>query len=101
MSASDSTALIDRRPTIASELFSGTLWLLRECIRLPVFLPLAILEPIVTFTLGSLALLGVLTALFWRLVGPPHFPFVSMLLISLGFGLLSAAYQALVRFLSR
>jgi hypothetical protein len=101
MNSSDPTVLIGRRPTITSDLFSCTLWLLRECVRFPVFLLLAILEPVVTFTLGSLALLGVLTALLWRLVGPPHFPFVSMLLISLGLGLLSAAYQALVRFLSR
>jgi hypothetical protein len=35
-----------------------------------------ILEPVVTFVLGSLALLGVLMSLFWWSIGAPHFPFV-------------------------
>jgi hypothetical protein len=48
------------------------------------FLLLSVLEPVVGFVFGSLALLGVLTALFWRLVGPAHFPFLLVLGISLG-----------------
>lgn len=77
-----------------------TLWLLTRCIRLPLFLLLVILEPVITFVLGSLALLGVLMALFWKLVGPPSFPFLLMLCIALGCGLLLAGYQALLRMLS-
>lgn len=76
------------------------LWLLWQCIRLPLFLLLAILEPVIGFVLGSLALLGVLMALFWKLVGPPSFPFLLMLCISLGCGLLLAGYQALLRMLN-
>lgn len=40
----------------------------RAC--LPTFLLLSILEPVISFVLGSLAALGVLTAFFWRSVGP-------------------------------
>ncbi|MGB6603286.1 MAG: hypothetical protein WBE65_03210 [Steroidobacteraceae bacterium] len=36
---------------------------------------LVILEPVVRFILGALALLGVLTALFFKIYGVPHFPF--------------------------
>jgi len=36
---------------------------------------LVLLEPIVTFVLWGLALLGVLTTLFYRAIGMPHFPF--------------------------
>jgi hypothetical protein len=50
---------------------------------------------------GSLALLGVLMACFWKLVGPPHFPFVGMLAASIGCGLAVVGYDALLRFLSR
>ena len=38
-----------------------------------------ILEPVVRFILGALALLGVLTALFFKFYGLPHFPFALML----------------------
>jgi hypothetical protein len=48
------------------------------------FLFLLVLEPVVTLVLGALALLGVLTALFWKFFGPPNFPFLLMLSISLG-----------------
>jgi hypothetical protein len=93
-------AFIGREQTKAGDLFGRAPWLLWRCIRLPLFLLLAILEPLVRFVLGSLALLGVLMALFWKLAGPPHFPFLLMLGISLGFGLLLAGYQALLRLLS-
>ena len=52
----------------------GTLRLLWHVLRLPVFMFLAILEPVVSFVLGALALLGVLTALFFKFYGVPHFP---------------------------
>jgi hypothetical protein len=73
------------------------LWLL---VRLPVF-SLAILAPVVRVLLASLALLGVLMALFWKLVGPPNFPFVAMLAVSIGCGLTLTGYEALLRLLSR
>ena len=74
------------------------LWLV---IRLPAFTVLAILAPLVRFLLGSLALLGVLMALFWKLVGPPHFPFIPMLAAAVGCGLALAGYEALLHLLSR
>jgi len=58
-----------------------------QAIRLPMFLLLSVLEPVVSFVLGSLALLGVLTAFFWRFVGPAHFPFLLVLSVSLSFEL--------------
>jgi hypothetical protein len=74
------------------------LWLL---VRLPAITLLAILAPVVRFLLGSLALLGVLMALFWKLAGPPHFPFVPMLAGAIGCGLALVGYEALLRLLSR
>ena len=86
---------------VADTLVANTLRLLWQGIRLPTFLLLSILEPVVSFVLGSLALLGVLTAIFWKLVGPPHFPFFLVLGISLGFELVLILYRKLLGFLSR
>ena len=68
-------------------------------VRLPALLFLAVLEPIVTFVLWGFALLGVLTALFYRVIGMPHFPFWTVLAISLLCAALSVVYQGLIRFL--
>ena len=73
-------------------------WLL---VRLPAFTLLAILAPAVRLFLGSFALLGVLMSLFWKLVGPPHFPFILVLTVSIGCGLAVAGYEALLRLLGR
>ena len=73
-------------------------WLL---VRLPAFTLLAILAPVVRLLLGSLALLGVLMAIFWKLVGPTHFPFTLMLGASVACGLLLVGYETLLRVLSR
>jgi hypothetical protein len=48
-------------------------WLWRVAC-LPVLMLLVILEPLVTFAFAALALLGLLTTLFFYLVGPPDFP---------------------------
>ena len=101
MDQSSSRVLADRRPTIARGLLRGTLRLLWHAVRLPVYAFLVILEPVVRFMLGALALLGVLTALFFRLYGVPHFPFALMLGVSVGFGLMLAGYYALLRVLGR
>jgi hypothetical protein len=101
VSTDNPRALIDSERTRAGDLSSLALWLLSQGIRLPLFLLLAILEPVVSFVLGSLALLGVLMALFWKLTGPPHFRFLLMLGISLGFELALAYYHTLLRLLSR
>ena len=70
-------------------------------LRLPVFMFLGILEPVVRFILGALALLGLLTALFFKFYGVPHFPFALMLGVSVGFGLMQAGYYALLRVFGR
>ncbi len=79
----------------------GTLRLLWHVLRLPVFMFLAILEPVVSFVLGALALLGVLTAFFFKFYGVPHFPFALMLGVSVGFGLMQVGYYALLRVFGR
>jgi len=67
---------------------------------LPVLMLLEILEPLVTFAFAALALLGLLTTLFFYLVGPPDFPFWTMLALSLGFAIALVPYHALIRLLS-
>ncbi len=79
----------------------GTLRLLWHAVRLPVYIFLVTLEPVVSFILGALALLGVLTALFFKFYGVPHFPFALMLGVSVGFGLMQVGYYALIRLFGR
>jgi hypothetical protein len=79
----------------------GTFRLLWHAVRLPVYMFLVILEPVVSFVLGALALLGVLTALFFKFYGVPHFPFALMLGMSVGFGLAQVGYYALLRLFGR
>ena len=89
----------ERRPT--GDVDRVVLWLFWKSISLPVSVFLAILEPLVRFVLGSLTLLGVLTAFFFKLIGAPHFPFVLTLGISLAIGVTLIGYQALLRVFSR
>jgi hypothetical protein len=74
------------------------LWL---AVRFPSFTLLAILAPVVRILFGSLALLRVLMAFLWKLVGPPRVPVVAMLCASVVCGLLITGYEALLRRLSR
>jgi hypothetical protein len=64
--------------------------------RLPIYILLVILEPVATYGLGGLAIVGVTMSLFFKLYGVPGFPFWLMLSISLGFGILAALYQSLL-----
>jgi hypothetical protein len=100
MSIPGSIPVTDSRPTVAADLGRCAIWVLWQSIRLPLFLFLLVLEPVVTLLLGGLALLGVLTALFWKLFGPPNFPFFLMLGISLGFELALIVYRRLLRLLA-
>lgn len=88
---------IERREFASAALLRG-LWFL---VRLPVFTLLVILEPVVALVFGGLALLGVLTTIFFVFIHAPHFPAWSMLSISIGFGLALMFYEALLRFFSR
>ena len=101
MNDSSPRALGESRPGIAGDLLRGTLRLLWHTVRLPVYVFLVILEPVVSFVLGALALLGVLTALFFKFYGVPHFPFALMLGVSVGLGLMLTGYYALLRLFSR
>ena len=74
-------------------------WLWRAAC-LPVLMVLVILEPMVTFVLATLALLGLLTTLLFYLVGPPEFPVWTMLALSLSFAIALVPYHALIRLLS-
>lgn len=100
MSIPRSIPIADSRPTIAADIGRCAVWVVWQCIRLPLFLFLLVLEPVVTFVLGALALLGVLMALFWKLFGPPNFPFLLMLSISLGLELALIVYGKLLRLLA-
>jgi len=66
-----------------------------------VYVFLVILEPVVSFVLGALALLGVLTALFFASSRLPHFPFALLLGVSVRFGLMQVGYYALLRVFGR
>ena len=101
MNHSSPRALGESRLGIAGDLLRGTLRLLWHTVRLPVYVFLVILEPVVRFILGALALLGVLTALFFKFYGVPHFPFGLMLGVSVGFGLMQVGYYALLRSFGR
>ena len=69
-------------------------------VRLPVVTLLVILEPVVVGLCGGVALLGVLTTLFFRLINVPHFPAWTMLTISISFGLMLVLYEGAIRVLS-
>jgi hypothetical protein len=72
-----------------------------QLIRLPVYILLVILEPVVDVVFGGVALLGVLVSLFFRLSsGISHFPFWTMILISIGFGLVPRIYGGIIRLFS-
>jgi hypothetical protein len=84
------------------DLAIGSLRLAWRLIRLPILTFLVILRPVVGLAFGGLALLGVLTSFFFELSGDaPHFPFLTMLVISVGFGLAVIGYEALIRYFSR
>jgi hypothetical protein len=101
MNQSSSRVLAEGRLAIAGGCLRGTLRLLWQAVRLPVYAFLVILEPVVRFVLGALALLGVLTALFFKLYGVPHFPFALMLGVSVGLALVLTGYYALLRVFGR
>ena len=88
------------RDGVAGPVAVGLAKLLWTAIRVPPLLVLVILEPIVTALCSALALLGILTTILFALVGPPHFPWVTMLLISLGFAFALLPYYGLIKLLS-
>ena len=80
---------------------AGLLWLAWQAIRVPVLALLMILEPIVSTLLVAAALLGTLTALFWKLASSrSDAPFLGALALSVGCFLLLTLYHGAIRLLS-
>ncbi len=80
---------------------AGLLWLAWQAVRVPVLVFLTILEPIVSTVLVAAALLGTLTALFWKLASNRlDFPFLGVLALSVGCFLFLTLYHAVIRLLS-
>jgi hypothetical protein len=73
---------------------------LSHVVRLPIVMLLVILEPVVALVCGALALLGVLTTIFFKLIAAPHFPAWTMLVISISFGLFLVLYEGAIVVLS-
>jgi hypothetical protein len=101
MNHSSPRALAEDRLTTGGDILRGTLRLLWCTARLPIYVFLVIFEPVARFVLGALALLGVLTALFLKFYGVPHFPFALMLGVSVGLGLMLVSYHAVLRLFGR
>lgn len=87
--------------SMALGVLAGVLWLIWQAIRLPLLALLKILEPIISTVLAAAALLGTLTAFFWKLASDrPHFPFIGVLALSVGCFLLLTLYHGAIRLLS-
>jgi hypothetical protein len=95
------TSSFDSGRTVSGAILSWSLWLLWQCVRWPLLLFLVIVEPVVTFVLSFLALLGILMTLFCWWVGAPHFPLTLMFGTALSLGATVIAYHALLRLLNR
>jgi hypothetical protein len=78
----------------------AALALVWHVVRLPVLLLLVILEPVIALLCGGLALLGILTTIFFAAIHAPHFPVWTMMLLSLGVMLVLIFYEGLIRVLS-
>ena len=96
-----------RQPTenawgsMALGVLAGLLWLIWQAIRVPALALLMILEPIISTVLVAAALLGTLTAIFWKLASNrPDFPFLGALALSVGCFLLLTLYHGAMRLLS-
>jgi hypothetical protein len=95
-------AEIDSRPGFHSGFarkIGRYLWLV---IRMPALVFLMIVEPIVSFVLAAVALLGILVSFFFEFSGAaPHFPFWLIFGLSLGCGALVIVLNAVMRGLAR
>jgi hypothetical protein len=70
-------------------------------VRFPVLALLVVLEPVVQFALGALALFLILMALLLEAVSTRPIPFFGMLATGIGCVALLALYRALIRLLCR
>jgi hypothetical protein len=93
----------DRRErSFEADLTRGVGGLVWQLVRLPTYIFLVTLEPLVRGVLTAVGLLGILLSFFFKFSGvAPHFPFWGMFGMSLGCGGLLLVYYACVRALSR
>lgn len=87
-----------QNPTQSSLQVLGWTW---RIVRIPIVTLLGLVEPVVSFVFGALALLGVLMTLFFKLIHLPAFPAWTMLAISVSFGLVGRMYRGLIKLLDR
>ena len=66
-------------------------------VRVPLYVMLMVLEPVIRVVLGGLALLGLLVAFFFKFAGVPHLHFWFLIVASVGCGLILAGYHAVLR----
>lgn len=94
-----STSLTDRNNAARIGLIGlVAMW---HAVRLPILATLLVLEPLARVVLSSVAVLGILMALFFEfVVRLPHFPFGLMLTISVGSATLLVPYYLLIRLFS-
>jgi hypothetical protein len=77
---------------------AGIVW---SCVRAPIVAILVLLEPLVGFVLYVLAILGLFTTFLFRFMDVgKHFPFWTMLCISLSFALAHLGYHLVIRLLA-
>jgi hypothetical protein len=90
----------DHRSAVAAGALVVSARVLWACARLPALALLVVLEPVVSFLLGTFALLLVLTALFLEFASTHAVPFWSMLALAIACVGAQALYHGLVRALS-
>ena len=103
--ATKAEIMVTENPSIRPLRQSFAADLLRVCwllVRMPALAVLLALEPVVSFVLSAVGILGIAAALILRLSGAlPQFPFWGMLGFSVGVLLLLSAYHALLGILAR
>jgi hypothetical protein len=85
-------------PSLQRSDVAGIVW---SCVRAPIVAILVLLEPLVGFVLYVLAILGLFTTFLFRFMDVgKHFPFWTMLCISLSFALAHLGYHLVIRLLA-
>lgn len=108
MIAQQVAADIDRKRRADGDAFkillglaAGVFWILWQAVRSMLLAVLLILEPIIALVLNALALLGTLTAFFWKFASSrSDFPFFLVLGASLACFFALALYRGLIHLLS-
>ncbi len=76
--------------------------LIWNAVRLPLLGILVLLEPVVRFLCSLVMVVGVITSVLFEIsAAGPRFPFLWMLALSLGFGVVLFLYDGLIALLSR